>query len=333
MATGFSVALQKAHWQTNGVRSQTALWSEVAKPHPGTPVAYFLIDALRFELGAELAEQLAPIGEVVLTPAVGALPAITRVGMVALLPGAVTGFSVGVEAGKLAGAIEGTVLVDWPARRKCFQAAVPTMVDLELGQVIQSSPAKLKQSVGSAPLVVVRSQEIDLLGESGSALMARQVMDAIVGNVARAVRKLAQAGITRFVITADHGHLFAAERGDDMKIDNPGGNCVELHRRCWVGYGGAAPAGTVRVAGADLGYATDLDFIFPTGLGVFKAGGDLTYHHGGLSLQEMVIPVVQVRASAAVAAAKPTAKVILTDAPTVTPIRSLGVRLQLEGDL
>ena len=57
-----------------------------------------------------------------------------------------------------------------------------------------------------------------------------------------------------------------------MKMDNPGGDTVDLHRRCWIGHGGTTPAGRPRV-GAELGYDTDLDFVFPTGLGVFKAGG------------------------------------------------------------
>ena len=332
IATQFNAALQKANWQTNGVRAQSAIWHEFVKPHPSAAVAYFLVDSLRFEMGAELAEQLAPVGEVTLTHALAASPAITRIGMVGLLPGAATGFGVGVEGGKLAGAIDGAVIVDWPARRNVLQAAIPNLVDLELAQVIQLSLAKLKGTVAGAPLVVVRSQEIDQLGESGSTLLARQIMDSIVANVARAVRKLAQAGVARFVITADHGHLFAAERGDDMKIDNPGGRCVEIHRRCWAGYGGAVPAGAVRVSGVELGYATDLDFIFPTGLGVFKAGGDLTYHHGGLSLQEMVIPVVQVRGCTGVRGLAQRAGRCFR-CTGHSPHRSLGARFRLEGDL
>src|SRR5262249_57822226 len=44
-----------------------------------------------------------------------------------------------------------------------------------------------------------------------------------------------------------------------------------------------------------VGYASDLEFVFPTASGVFRTGGDLAYHHGGASLQELVIPVVVVR--------------------------------------
>ena len=82
-------------------------------------------------------------------------------------------------------------------------------------------------------------------------------------------------------MSADHGHLLDVTQDDDMKIDTPGGEKVDLHRRCWAGRGGKTPAGAVRVSGANLGYDTDLDFVFPNGRGVFLSGGGLQYHHGG----------------------------------------------------
>jgi hypothetical protein len=51
----------------------------------------------------------------------------------------------------------------------------------------------------------------------------------------------------------------------------------------------------VRVSASSLGYVSDLDLVFPAAMGVFKAGGDLAFHHGGPSLQEMVIPVLTIR--------------------------------------
>jgi hypothetical protein len=82
-----------------------------------------------------------------------------------------------------------------------------------------------------------------------------------------------------------------------MRIEAPGGTAIKLERRCWIGHGGATPPGCVRVSGPDLSYASDLEFVFPRGAGVFKAGGDLAYHHGGLSLQEMIVPVLTVRSA------------------------------------
>jgi hypothetical protein len=148
-------------------------------------------------------------------------------------------------------------------------------------------------------VVIVRSQEIDHAGEAGFTFQARQVMDTVIDNLGRAIRKLAAAGIEQAVVAADHGHLFfATDRDESMRTDAPGGDTVDLHRRCWIGRGGTTPSGCVRVPAAQLGYASDLDFVFPATTGVFKAGGDLAYHHGGLSLQELVIPVLTVRTKA-----------------------------------
>jgi hypothetical protein len=80
-----------------------------------------------------------------------------------------------------------------------------------------------------------------------------------------------------------------------MRTDSPGDKAIHFDRRCWIGHGGSTPPGTVRITGAELGYDTDLDFVFPAGLGVFKAGGGLSFHHGGFSLQELIIPVVTFR--------------------------------------
>jgi hypothetical protein len=121
-------------------------------------------------------------------------------------------------------------------------------------------------------------------------------MDTVIDNLARAIRKLAAAGIEHAVVSADHGHLFFAnDRDESMRTDSPGGETAELHRRCWIGRGGATPPGCVRVSASALGYASDLELVFPAASGVFKAGGELAFHHGGPSLQEMVIPVLTVR--------------------------------------
>jgi hypothetical protein len=251
---------------------------------------------MRFEMGVELAERLPKTTEVIVRPAIGALPSITPIGMAALQPGASSSFSVVEQRGTLGVRIDTAFLPDLAARKKFAAARVPNLADLSLDELLSLQPSRLAKKIEGAQLIVVRSQEIDHAGETGFSFQARQVMDTVIDNLARAIRKLAAAGIEQAVVTADHGHLFfPSDRDESMRIDSPGGDEVDLHRRCWIGRGGATPAGCVRVSAAALGYDSNLDFVFPLGIGVFKSGGDLAFHHGGPSLQELVIPVLTVR--------------------------------------
>ena len=272
MADGFTRALVKANWTVPASLHQTHIYSDVVAERP-KPVAYFLVDAMRFEMGVELAARLPKTTEVGVRHAVGALPSITPIGMAALQPGASASFSVVEQNGKLGARIEDAFLPDLVARKKFSAARVPKLVDIALDELLSLQPSKLAKKIEGAQVVIVRSQEIDHAGEMGFTFQARQVMDTVIDNLARAIRKLAAAGVEHCVLTADHGHLFfPTDRDESMRIDTPGGDEVDLHRRCWIGRGGATPAGCVRVTGSALGYDFDLDFVFPLGSGVLQSG-------------------------------------------------------------
>lgn len=327
MATQFSKALQDAGWAIERVMHQTRIFPDVIQPMTGR-VAYILADALRFEMGVELAEKLQGAQSLTLRAAIAALPTVTSVGMAALLPDASRTFSVVEHNGKLAARIEQAVLPGLTERKRHTVSRVPDAVDLTLDEVLHRSASWLKKKVADSSLVVVRSQEIDALGETGFGSIA-QGMQTVVGNIARAVGKLARVGVEGFVITADHGYVFGLPKDDAMKIEPPMGQAVEFNRRCWVGRGGMTPSASVRVPGSHLGYDTDLDFVFPVGLGVFKAAGSLTYLHGGTSLQEVVIPVLSFRMGDTESSAT-RGSVTLVSVPDVIVSRALSIRLRLE---
>lgn len=326
LATGFVATLAAAGWDVEGPRRQTSIFDDLVRPDKG-PVAYFLIDAMRYEMGSELAERLEVHGEVSIEPAVGVLPSITPTGMAALMPAASSSYSVVENGSGLAATVDGGVLKDRSARTNHIKARVPAAADYELGKLLALPARRLKKEIDGKDLIVVRSVDIDAIGEGGSHL-ARGVMDTVIDNIAQAVRKLAGAGAPRAVIASDHGHLFAAEERDDsMKIEAPGGDRVELHRRCWAGRGGATPPGCVRVSARDLGNDADFDFVFPAGTGVFKTGGDLAFHHGGPTLQELAIPVVTFQALPTPQAEGGSASLAVNEEPTTITNRIFSVKL------
>ena len=331
MADGFTKALVAAKWTVSSALHQTHIYSEVVSDQP-KPVAYFFVDAMRFEMGVELAERIPKSAEVSVRPAVCALPSITPIGMAALQPGASSSFSVIERAGTLGARIDDAFLPDLAARKKFAASRVAKLADIALDELLSLQPSRLAKKIEGAQVIIVRSQEIDHAGERGFTFQARQVMDTVIDNLARAVRKLAAAGVEQCVLTADHGHLFfPTDRDESMRIDAPGGDEVELHRRCWIGHGGATPAGCIRVAASALGYESDLDFVFPLGSGVFKAGGDLAFHHGGPSLQELVIPVVTVRMKTREPGRQAAGPVTATGLPDAVTNRIFSVTIQLGG--
>ncbi len=257
--------------------------------------AYVWVDALRFEMGLELARVLQEDFDVTLHPTLATAPTVTEIGMAALLPGAhgnariVTG-----AAGKLALEINGTVIKDRKDRLAFLKNHAGVEVfDVKLDNLLPRPSKKVREGIENAQLILVTSQEIDELCEQDNVAQARRQMDGVLNDLRRGVRILAEMGIGHIVLAADHGHLFADELSEDMKVDPPGGETVDLHRRVWIGRGGKADAAFLRAPLSAFGLQGDFYLATPWTFACFKCkGGANTYFHGGLSLQELVTPVM-----------------------------------------
>jgi hypothetical protein len=294
-AEAFTAALESADFEAAEVLPQEEIFVRVVSPRrSGGKVAYVWVDALRFEMGRELVDGLSVDFDVTLVPAIARLPSITEVGMAALVPGAERGMDlVDAGAGKVAVKIGAATLKDRSSRlkhvRESFGGA--TVVDLKLNELIKPSK-RLRDEIAAADFVLVTSQEIDRRGEEAEDEdEARRYMDEVLEKLRRGVRRLAAFGVNQIVIAADHGYIFGDAIESGMKIDAPGGKTVDLHRRVWVGKGGMAAEGYVRVSASRVGMGGDLELAFPRGLACFKAGGSTSFFHGAASLQELVIPV------------------------------------------
>ncbi|MBI3966693.1 MAG: PglZ domain-containing protein [Chloroflexi bacterium] len=311
----FLRAWQGSRLQVAGLRPQRetfAAWVAPALKRGKT--AYVLVDALRFEMARELAQSMPEAYAVALELSLGTVPSTTPIGMAACLPGAERGIRiVAGTAGKLVPEIDGAPLKSREDRVKWVAENVgPTgsgeqakVFETKLETLLRATKAT-QNGIKSADLVLVTSQEIDELAESDNVAMARRIMDDTLVQLQRAIRRLADLGCGTIVVTADHGHVFADELESDTKIDAPGGQTVLLHRRVWVGKGGASSSGYLRTSLADLGVGAELDVAVPWGFGGFKVqGGASAYFHGGMAPQEIAIPVLLVRARAGVAAETP----------------------------
>ncbi|MYC69962.1 MAG: PglZ domain-containing protein [Gemmatimonadetes bacterium] len=260
----------------------------------GGRTAYVLVDALRYELGAELADALGEVTDrVELHAAVAAAPTITQVGMANLLPGASTGLRLALDGDQIAVSVGGGAVRTVADRRDLLKARHGNVIDLDLNEASQMGEKALGDTVGDADLVLIRSQEMDAAGESGLLSVAWADFENVVSLLARVIARLAQCGVERVVVSADHGFIaLSSDLGPDRTVDAPNGAVGTTKRRVFVGTGGTPNPATSRIPLASCGIPGDLDLVVPKGLAVFKAGGRRQFFHGGISPQELVVPVV-----------------------------------------
>jgi hypothetical protein len=302
LARHFITQFARAKHPIKGLLRQRDFFEKQVKPHLGDgKVAYVWVDALRFEMARELCRLLADDFKLECQPAIGTMPTITEIGMAALLPKAHEAAKVvSVGGGKLALEIAGKVIKDRKDRVAFLKehAGVPVF-DAKLDDLLPKPGKKVRDGIQDAKLILITSQEIDELGEADNMSQARLQIDGVLSHLRRGVRVLADHGIKTIVLVADHGHLFADEIGDDMKIEAPGGKAEDLHRRVWVGVGGTSEPSYLRTSLSSLGIESEYDIATPWTFAVFKSkGGGRAYFHGGLSPQELIVPVVVMHSTA-----------------------------------
>lgn len=258
-------------------------------------VAFFMVDALRFEMAAELAEQLD--GQVRLQARYSELPSITSVGMNVLAPVSRDG-NLTLDNKPFSGFRAGNYAVRTPDHRvkamgdrslERLSGTRRSPLLLSLAAVSNSSPEKLAKQVKGAALIVVHSREIDGSGESDVGLAT---YDRWLGQLRSAVQHLRNAGVEEFVVASDHGFLLLDDSREPVVY-----NSGEIDRRFVLTDSPIREESMATVALRSLNYlGTDGYLMFLRDSRVFKSKGKsaTTFVHGGNSLQERVIPVLTV---------------------------------------
>lgn len=275
---------------------QRELFEDVVRPlaDGGGAVAYFLVDALRFEMGQQLAEQIQRDGPVRLSlkPRFAELPSVTEVGMNALAPVAVAGrLRLELTDNGMRGFRLGEARIGTPdARRRAMHERVggETCPLLALEELLALDLTGIRRKIARARLIVVHAEGIDKAGEKGVGL---QTFEGELQRLRAAWGRLRDAGVQRFVMTADHGFLI-----QDATTLAPlaHGRKTDPKRRHVIRRDAGDVAGTVRVSSAELGYDGDeVHFVFPATTAPFDTGERTKeFLHGGNSLQERIIPVI-----------------------------------------
>lgn len=278
-------------WPPPNILSQTSFWKEQVKPH--RTLCIFLLDALRFELQKRLFEILKKKGHKAKhTPMLSSLPSITEVCMTSLLPHEGE-MQLESSDGELVVVLDGEKIKSKENRQDLLKKVYKDQIIFLEMERMKEDPQSLLKEVEGARILVVMDREIDKAGTFISADLL-DYLDALVKKVVIGVEKAALIGYPKSIITTDHGFLIIPEPDKVETVKDFSSKGLTVSRRYAVG----RPPKVEKCFTfnlRDIGYESDGEILFPQGISYLpKSGAKEIYIHGGVSLQECCIGVLEV---------------------------------------
>lgn len=257
-------------------------------------VFVIISDALRYEVAADLAEQLRreTKSQVDLSSMQGIFPTITRFGMAALLPHE-----------KLSVELQGNIVdvfadgksTESHDRDRILKSDREDSVALKYTDLVTAKRSERSEWVKSKNVVYIYHDTIDEASHTSDTLVFPACDDAIeeLKNIVRIITS--DFGGIYIMITADHGFLYTySPLTEDDKADKAGfkNRIVEYGRRYAIMMKDSKPEYLQYVKFLDGN--TDYEAYAPKeNVRIKMNGGGLNYVHGGISLQELCVPLIE----------------------------------------
>jgi uncharacterized protein (TIGR02687 family) len=292
-------------WTCTALPSQTDFFERHVQPFlaKGQKVFVVVSDALRFEAAAEFVSQIRRENRwsAELVGMFGALPSYTQLGMAALLPGKERR----IDASNGAVSVDGRSATGTDARQAILRerlgeksVAIQAEAFLEMNTATEARTLTRENEV-----IFIYHNVIDKTGDSSATeVKTTAAVEEAFEELQKILSKIANANGSNMLLTADHGFLFQQSeitQTDETPLPEAA-EWFNTNRRFALGRG-ISKNGAVKVfSAAQLNLGEGWEAAFPLSLGRFPLrGSGKRYVHGGLSLQEVVVPVVQVRKSRA----------------------------------
>lgn len=296
------------HWQINGVANQYNFYQHQVRERLSNTqmkrVFVIISDALRYEIANELVASINDEKrfQASLESQLGVLPSYTQLGMASLLPRAANGEGLAYDKkpGSAVVTLDGVSTQGLENRNKILQRVNGMAVSFK--ELMSWTNQQGREAVRDAEVVYIYHDTIDAIGDKAATeertfQACRDTIDELKNLVGRVINRL---NASRLLVTADHGFLFqqqamTAQDKTELMVSKPDG-AREAKKRYIVGENlPVADACWRGLLKNTAGGSSETQFMLPKGIQRFHFVGGAKFVHGGAALQEICVPVIEVR--------------------------------------
>lgn len=278
------------YWEFYGIKEQRNFYSENSGEFDKVKSVVIISDALRFEVAKELEEKLNESfrSETKLNTRVSSIPSITSIGMASLLP---NHDNIRIED-------DGSVFIgnmqtsDIAKRNDILKNEKENSVAIKYRDFMSMDLEEQKDFKKQYDLIYIYHNSIDSTGDNAAS--EDRVFSACqeaINEIYNLSRSLKNIGFTNIIITSDHGFLYQRSDMESYeKLPREKIDYISYKRRYFIT---RKDISNNNYLSFKLDFLSDQDIYayFPKGNIRFNTQG-LGSHfvHGGLSLQEIIIP-------------------------------------------
>lgn len=255
--------------------------------------AVIISDALRYGCAIELKDELekVPGWKTTIEPMLSTVPSYTSLGMASLLPNK----EIKYDNSKIF--VDGKPCQSTDERNKILGSYNTNSIAIQYDELNSLNQGDLRSILKGKDLVYIYHNQIDARGDNS--YTENEVFNAsqeAIEEILSLVTKLTNsANFVNYVITADHGYIYKRDKlqeSDKVNLDKI--HSFYKNKRFLLTREETDISGT-KCLPLDYIGNEDVYVTVPVGVDIFKTpGSGLNYVHGGLSLEEVIVPVLEV---------------------------------------
>lgn len=281
------------------VPHQQKFYNTKVQPYLDKQNKLFVIisDALRYECGVELTSQILSENKkkdrfsATICSMLSSLPSYTQLGMASLLPHKRLSIQnkndiVFVDEKSSAGTAN---------RDKILKSYDENAMAIGYEDFLKYKREEGRELVKNASVVYIYHDEIDKMGEKNE-IKTFDAVQSTFESIIKIIKQISNFNGSNMLITSDHGFLYTnqpTQESEFCKVDSEG--AIKSNRRFIIGRNLESGICTSKYNGVDLGIDGDNEYLIPKSINKIRVqGSGNRFIHGGASLQELVIPLIEV---------------------------------------